>query len=687
MTLNRPLELSYDYIAVHFDVSFWFKLQELKLKVWKLNEDDINIYLTLPDIKLHTSDNQITLGILNEKSFNEPDNEYNSVRGILRNFNTFEKLVESNKKLLLKNSMNSMLSSSILDTNSTSDMGNRSIMMQSFILYTFVDLKKHIFHYILAFPTIKMEPKPLLSSFDFFTLNINNGEVASSKSMDKLHHVYTSLDHYCKCNGLYSLNEPLLVQTKDDLDSLACILPLTIDHLCEYVKNSRNITMYCPNFIQSKMDQTLPVYVENLISLCRIYTSNIAFTMTLFMLRPDMHGLHEYNIAVPASNWVKLASKQPIEDILNNSKVTGWVSKKIHSINLQPLLSVESIANQSAMLNVELMKWRMLPELDLSKLKSLKALLIGSGTLGCHISRQLLMWGVRSITLVDRGTVSVSNPVRQTLFTHADTTAAYPGCIKSIAAAHNLGQILPGVNAIGVELNIRMPGHAVQPEDVENCTRDVNKLEELIQSHDIVFLLTDSREARWLPTLLCTVHKVPAITTALGFHSWLVMRHGIPGQNAQRLGCYFCNDVVAPVDSMTARTIDQQCTVTRPGVSGIASAVAVELLASLLNHPDQFNAPTHKHNEEVVTALGCIPHQIRGCVAEFTTSKLTGTAYSKCVACSDNVVNAFRTNRMDFIIKCLNDPQYIEEISGIAEERKECLEMYPDWDAVSFSDE
>src|SRR5690242_2528052 len=105
-------------------------------------------------------------------------------------------------------------------------------------------------------------------------------------------------------------------------------------------------------------------------------------------------------------------------------------------------------------------------------------------------------------------------------------------------------QIFPDLNAIRISLTIPMPGHIVKGATaVAECSETLKSLEKLIQEHDIIFLLLDSREARWLPTLLATKHRKFTITTALGFDNFVVMRHGVPveqpADNTQRLGCYF----------------------------------------------------------------------------------------------------------------------------------------------------
>jgi hypothetical protein len=85
-------------------------------------------------------------------------------------------------------------------------------------------------------------------------------------------------------------------------------------------------------------------------------------------------------------------------------------------VNLRPLLDSQHLAIQAADLNLKLMKWRMIPDLNIDMSQSTKVLIIGAGTLGCSVARTLLGWAICQFSFVDNGNVS-SKP-HETEFVH-----------------------------------------------------------------------------------------------------------------------------------------------------------------------------------------------------------------------------------------------------------------------------
>ena len=309
----------------------------------------------------------------------------------------------------------------------------------------------------------------------------------------------------------------------------------------------------------------------------------------------------------PMAEEVAKSTSLPAKAVGWERNAAGKLGARLMDLSAQ--MQPEALAEASVDLNLRLMRWRLMPSLQTAKVAATRCLLMGAGTLGCAVARCLLGWGVRAITFVDAGVVSYSNPVRQTLYNFEDCIGGDKP--KAQAAADALKRIFPSVLAKAHQISIPMPGHAVGKEEVERVAADCERLSQLVQEHDVssfpwlelqplesllapvhsrqvVFLLTDTRESRWLPSLLAAAHDKLVINSALGFDSLLVMRHGMRGQNqGDRLGCYFCNDVVAPANSMLRRTLDQQCTVSRPGVHsadhnvpyGLAQIAATSVLS------------------------------------------------------------------------------------------------------------
>ncbi|GMF54153.1 unnamed protein product [Phytophthora fragariaefolia] len=352
-------------------------------------------------------------------------------------------------------------------------------------------------------------------------------------------------------------------------------------------------------------------------------------------------------------------------------RVVGWeanVRGKMgpRMMELGSILDPIRLAETSVDLNLKLMRWRQLPSLDLELLAQTKCLLLGAGTLGCCTARNLLSWGFRNITFVDNSSVSHSNPVRQPLFEFSDV-----GKPKGECAANALKRIFPLVNSQAVNLTIPMAGHALSnPQLTVEAKKGLETLEQLIESHDVIFLGTDSRESRWLPTVIASSRKKLLLNTALGFDSYLVMRHGVHPDDKHNdtmtpsLGCYFCNDIVSPRDSLKDRTLDQMCTVTRPGLAPIAAATAVELLVAVLHSPHGKYAGADKPSDGSVP-MGYIPHQLRGFLNAFQSVVITGEAFDKCIACSSKVLDAYETDAMGLLEKTCNSTSYLEELTGL----------------------
>ena len=53
-----------------------------------------------------------------------------------------------------------------------------------------------------------------------------------------------------------------------------------------------------------------------------------------------------------------------------------------------------------------------------------------------------------------------------------------------------------------------MPGHTATGALLDQARRSYERLETLIEEHDVIFLLMDSRESRWLPTALAALKPV-----------------------------------------------------------------------------------------------------------------------------------------------------------------------------------
>ncbi|KAF9942943.1 Autophagy protein 7 [Mortierella alpina] len=677
------------------EAPFWQVLTQRKMDIFKLDDSHkpvLGYYSTGQQVRVPGKDTTIALPArlcLGTGAFpDEQDSEHVHTRnpaftfpapGIIKNTNTIEDFKAIDKTALFK-----MVVDQIWDDITSGRAVSDPKLLNRFLLLTFADLKKFKFFYWFAFPALQADPAWTTEPAQELA------SVWSSLQISSLLHQY---DLFRQTHPPDQLGFFLVKETND------AVSVARLQDWNEFYAGCDDSEIIVGFADPSSLDSHPGWPLRNLLALIQYQWKKTKIRILCFREVPGKQDIQ-------ASKFVtaQLPSYQPLTTC---PKAVGWEKNAQSKLgprlaDLAPLMDPARLADTAVDLNLKLMRWRLLPGLQLEKVQDTRCLLLGAGTLGCYVARSLLGWGVRNITFVDNAKVSFSNPVRQPLFSFEDCLEG--GKDKATTAAASLRKVYPGVNAQGHTMSIPMPGHPISTQLYESAQKDVAKLEELFEQHDAVFLLMDSRESRWLPTLLGARMKKIVINAALGFDTFLVMRHGV-GQDHEHhavacstpLGCYFCNDVVAPTDSLSDRTLDQQCTVTRPGLSAIASAMAVEMMVSLLHHPLGVRAPADKADsdgdqdvkmlDDQGSTLGLLPHQIRGFLSRFKNLLISGQAYDRCTACSDQVLEAYEQEGFGFLVKVFQDAKHLEDITGLTKMKEESEALDMEWAEDSEEDD
>lgn len=95
------------------------------------------------------------------------------------------------------------------------------------------------------------------------------------------------------------------------------------------------------------------------------------------------------------------------------------------------------------------------------------------------------------------------------------------------------------------------------------------------------------------------------------------------------------------------------------------------MFVSVLQHPERAfaPAPASPNEDRGEHPLGVVPHQVRGFLSNFQNLVIKGNSYDCCSACSPQIIDAYEADGWQFVKRALNEKDYVEELSGLAEVR------------------
>uniref|UniRef100_A0A182SJ43 Ubiquitin-like modifier-activating enzyme ATG7 n=1 Tax=Anopheles maculatus TaxID=74869 RepID=A0A182SJ43_9DIPT len=392
---------------------FWHKYVEIKIDIDRLDDSGRPILGNVALKNAASTTLEVACSSFNSK-YQDDSLQGFRCKGILLNHNTLESFKMCDKNLLLRKQALQFYHDLMKQ-----ERIKCSADLVHFLLLSFADLKTYKFFHWFAFPV----PTELTYK--------HNGELTIPSDLnEKLRDSIAQFIYqkpmpnepffmYHTNNGIKLLSEYI---QHHDIDANFRDENMEKLYFC-YFDPSDEVGWHLRQML-TYLVVSSPALAEQGIKCVRV-TGSTAAELQLSLMTIDLPK------HVPVNNLTLWAGWE--------SDRNGKYLPRLSTLNNS--MSPASLVENAIDLNLKLMKWRLVPTLNLGTIKRTKCLLLGAGTLGCNVARSLMAWGITNITIVDCGKVSLSNPIRQTLYRFED--AENGGKLKATTAAERLQEINP----------------------------------------------------------------------------------------------------------------------------------------------------------------------------------------------------------------------------------------------------
>lgn len=347
----------------HFDVSFWYELERLKLNVWRLDAPQLVVRGAVPSASSlrHVAGQLASRIALDSSAFTneasagaaatEASSRSDAVDVDLQNFNTDEELRKLDRSATL-----SAAARPVLDALARGDFTGVNALRG--VLRTFADLKAHVFSSVSGFPVVEF---PAKSSIEVVVPEAGAGAKALAKPLYDAYVANSS-------TGTAGAAVPMLA----DLEN-ATVTAFTEAAVKAIAAGGGKPFVLMRDYAAS--DAGHPSWPwRSVISAVRLWAPSLQ-SMGLMCVRESADASETIHCrfdaasdadAQDARRAIQAAADGDGAALAQSTSVrlVGWASK-LRKIDLGSMMDPSRLAESSARLNLGLMKWRMMPDLDL----------------------------------------------------------------------------------------------------------------------------------------------------------------------------------------------------------------------------------------------------------------------------------------------------------------------------------